>query len=253
MSDDTKTRRAVARALRDYHRTLWQMLDEAGAPTVNEDGIELLTVAARIEAFGTQQRDEKKDYSRRIMHARAAAFVEGVKHGSRDGSRQPTKAQPARRVLTVERVMEVRDELLETADEIAATEPENPAGLIRSAVTEFVSRIVLELDTTPERTRRRTCARCGHAEMLHHGRLGCSGRGDPNSANEAAPCTCSVFYEFTPLQAAPAAITDHPSTFGTEEGAQALRNGKPLEWPGETATVENGLLPPPRKSTKKKR
>jgi hypothetical protein len=38
--------------MQDYNRRLMLELDAAGAPTKNEDGVELLTPEARIEAMG---------------------------------------------------------------------------------------------------------------------------------------------------------------------------------------------------------
>lgn len=186
VSDDAKTRKAVERALLDYHRTLWLMLDAAGAPTVSEDGAELPTVPARIEALGQAIKTEMLATSRRINNAvqwtyestldKAAEQEEA--HGMRsvarrlrdlkteydsgewkgiieaqrrledeDVARRITAAsnaareEAARTSVPVDAVREVAEDLLLTAENIASVEPENPAGLIRSAVTEFARRL----------------------------------------------------------------------------------------------------------------
>jgi threonine dehydrogenase-like Zn-dependent dehydrogenase len=68
MNYDIKRRATVERALLEYRRRLMLALDAAGAPKTNEDGIELLTPEARIEAMGTHQR-EKEWQRRRVQRA----------------------------------------------------------------------------------------------------------------------------------------------------------------------------------------
>jgi hypothetical protein len=67
---------------------------------------------------------------------------------------------PAPATIPEERVREVAEDLLASAEDVASVEPQNPAGLICSAVTEFARRLGVPLDAATEPALDATCARC---------------------------------------------------------------------------------------------